>query len=156
MSIRGILDNIRNRLNSSPIETTLELRQYFQWYEDTERLQLEQEEMQNEFPEFKCYKLSDARVCFTGKMVNCEVAFICGYNYPKEPAETSLISGDVPSSKFISPDGLIDVFGSGDIEWDANTTFVVDIAKKVRSMLELLSSIQQDDYSEEKADELNK
>lgn len=175
MRARDIIGNIRGRLSnqrnveprvfpdqennsteeySNPVQTTSELRQYFQWYEDTpERLQFEQERMQEEFPEFKCCKLNDARICFTGKMIEHEIAFVCGYNYPREPAEALLISGEL-SSKFVSPDGVIDVFGSGDIEWDANTTFIVDIAKQIRTMLGLLSSVK-DECAREKINEPN-
>ena len=163
MRARDIVNNIRDRLNNDrDIEPGVNVEEhvngpeaipepihYFQWYEeDPERLRLEQEKMESEFSGFKCYILNDARVCFAEEISNHEVAIVCPHGFPIEVPESLIISGDALSSKLVSPDGLIDIFGSGDVVWDANSTFVVDIARKVRSMLEMFVKLQ-DGGSEE-------
>jgi len=157
---RDIFNNIREKLSNpervetqgdteetaGQPETPPEAGGYFQWYEDDpDRLCLEQKKMEDAFSGFKCHMLNDARICFTKEIDGHELALICGYNYPKEPPEALLISGEALSSNLVSPDGSIDVFGSGNMVWDANTAFVVDIAKEVRTIIELFLKLQDKD-----------
>lgn len=117
---------------------------YKQWFEkDPIRLDLEIQKVQENFPDLKCVKLTDARISFNGTIDNYEIYLMCDYNYPLKPPEAFILNPDENSKSFADENGKIEIFQIVDFVWQANDSFIVDVLKKIRDFIKICSHIKE-------------
>lgn len=117
-----------------------------QWFEkDPMRLDLEIRKVQENFPDLKCIKLTDARISFNGTIDNYEICIVCDYNYPLKPPEAFILNPDENSKSFASENGKIEIFQIVEFVWQANDTYIVDVLKKINDFIKIYSHIRKKD-----------
>lgn len=117
-----------------------------QWFEkDPMRLDLEIRKVQENFPDLKCIKLTDARISFNGTIDNYEICIVCDHSYPLKPPEAFILNPDENSKSFAGENGKIEIFQIVEFVWQANDTYIVDVLKKINDFIKIYSHIRKKD-----------